>query len=289
MASYQIIEPEFSARRTESYKLSILLGVDSLIYLVYNNTFQLLLLNRVPFDPAGEDSPETAIRKAIGGDKLLHNNYGSVKIAVDSRLQTLVPHRLFDGSDLRTYFLNLAQLSPGITLAENHLPDLEAHLVYGHSFELLKVLTEFFPSAEVYHLGSAILSGCHKLQQEQSGERIYLNVQDHNLHVAYFRDTELVFYNRFHFRDGKDFVYYALLAYDQFRLDAERIPVSLSGDLTEDSEIYKLLYRYIRHLDFAAAPVTYRLSERAAGQVNEHRYFGLYSLHECRSGLPTIG
>lgn len=289
MASYQIIEPEFSARRTETYKLSILLGVDSLVYLVYNNTFQLLLLNRLNFDPTQAESPEAAIRKVIEGEKLLQNSYGSVKIAVDSRLQTLVPHRLFDGSDLRTYFLNLAPLAPGVTLADNHLSELEAHLVYAHSFELLKVFTEFFPSAEVFHLGSAVLTGCHKLQQEQQGERIYLNVQDHNLHIAYFRDTELVFYNRFGFRDGKDFVYYALLAYDQFHLDAERVPVRLSGDITEDSEIYKLLYRYIRHLDFAAPPVTYRLSDRAAEQISEHRYFALYSLHECRSGMPAIG
>lgn len=60
----------------------------------------------------------------------------------------------------------------------------------------------------------------------------------------------LLFFNAFRYESAKDFVYYALLAYDQCSLNPATQPAYLSGPLLEDSEIYRMAGRYIKQLIF---------------------------------------
>jgi len=48
----------------------------------------------------------------------------------------------------------------------------------------------------------------------------------------------------------------------------------------EDSEIYHLLYRYIRHLKIIELPQSIQFGEAVTKQ-NPHFFFDLFSLHLC--------
>ena len=280
MAKYQIIEPAFSSRQTANYKLSILPGVDSLVYMVYNNQFELLLLDRISV-PATEDRrPDYA--SVLQNESLLQHHYGEVRVAMPGAIHTLVPERLFGDADLFPYLQHLTALPPGTELVADRLDKLNATMIYAFDPELTRTFLQTFGNVQFYHLGSALIQGSAQLQENFKSERVFLYVQDRRLHVLSFRGEELFFYNAFEFSDGKDFVYYAMLAYHQFKLSTEHVPCLLCGDIEEDSELYKLLYRYVRHLSFSPPSLTLRMSDN--GQklfARPSRYFALFGLHFC--------
>jgi hypothetical protein len=68
--------------------------------------------------------------------------------------------------------------------------------------------------------------------------------------------------------------------YEQFKLNPESIPLSISGNMTEDSDIFKYIYRYIRLVSFISAPSYFRLGQEFTG-VPQHFYFDLFSIKLC--------
>ena len=71
-----------------------------------------------------------------------------------------------------------------------------------------------------------------------------------------------------------------MLLYDQFKLNPETDPIHIAGQIVEDSEIYHLLYRYVRHLNLVSGPSYYRFSQ-LFDTLPQHFYFDLYSLKLC--------
>ena len=85
-------------------------------------------------------------------------------------------------------------------------------------------------------------------QKNKTGAGIFLNIKQRQVHIVVFEGADFVFSNIFAFESANDFVYYILLVYDQFKLKPEIDPVYISGQVVKESEIYKLLYRYVRNI-----------------------------------------
>jgi hypothetical protein len=89
-----------------------------------------------------------------------------------------------------------------------------------------------------------------------------------------FERRNLVFFNTFDFTKPADLLYYILLAYKQFDLNPLEVPLALSGTLLEDSEIYRLLLRYVRSMHFLPLPDGFQLPD-AANALPAHYWFDL--------------
>jgi Protein of unknown function (DUF3822) len=74
--------------------------------------------------------------------------------------------------------------------------------------------------------------------------------------VAAFDRGKLIFANSFAFDNAKDALYFILLAYTQAQLDPAQIPLQLSGTIVQDSEIYRMLTRFIRQIQWTAPSPT---------------------------------
>ena len=79
---------------------------------------------------------------------------------------------------------------------------------------------------------------------------------------------------------SQDFAYFILNVYEQFKLSAETTPLSISGSLTEDSDLFKVIYRYIRYIGFVNTPSYFRFGQQFTG-IPQHFYFDLFSIKLC--------
>ncbi len=66
----------------------------------------------------------------------------------------------------------------------------------------------------------------------------------------------------------------------ELNLDPETCKVILYGELSLDSAIFNLLYKYIRYINFGSKPNQIQFSYRF-DEIMDHRYFDLYTLHLC--------
>ena len=278
MISFELTEPSFDKKNTTDYELSVLLGADSLSYCIIDKTNRVLSVVKCDFPDASEgqgyaDRLETIILRNVP----LQQSYRAVYVGVFNLTSTLVPTRLYDAEEKSTYLEKMLPLSGSYEVRVDSITSASAEHVYVLEDSISKVLKSYFSGAEIIHSATALYSGVRRLAQANTEKCIYLNVRPEALQITFFDGGEFVFYNSFTYSSSKDFIYYVMLVYDQFNLKPDTTPIHLSGELMEDSEMYHLIYRYIRYLKLVEVPEWIELSEQWVNRP-QHWFFDLFCL-----------
>ena len=108
--TYNIIENDFKRNSTSAYQLSILLGVDSLVYSIYDvatNKFLALKSLGLP-NMSGGTLTNTAqpLKDIFQKEDLLNAQYQQVKAAFLQPATSLVPERLFNDQEKSIYMMS---------------------------------------------------------------------------------------------------------------------------------------------------------------------------------------
>ncbi len=231
------------------------------------------------------DSDELSIlkdelHKVYLQDNLLKLGYQEVTVCLFHAGCTLVPNPLYHEEDARVYLSKMMPLSANDEIHIDHLPSLDSRNVYSIDKGVRSIMESYFPTARFHHATTPFLLGTQQLSQHRNGHFMYVNVLDQKMHVVLFQDRDLLFSNIFSFRATQDFLYFVLLIFDQFKLKPETMPVYLAGQIVKESEIFRMLYRYVRHIEFLQAPDYLRVGERFR-MLPSHQFFDLLSLKLC--------
>ncbi|MEM9822848.1 MAG: DUF3822 family protein [Bacteroidota bacterium] len=280
--SFEVQEDNFVKKYTQTYDLSILIGVDRFCFLVSDPQQHLLLLRNYVI---GEDaltigSLEDAIKEIYISDKVLKLAFKRIRIGLMHEKNTFVPKALFDKDQQQKYLTNVVAHHPDDNVDFDALKSCDIINVHATNIDITNQLRGYFPGAHIYHGLSPVLLGFRKITEHQRGRQICLNVRDRLVQILLFDDKSFLFGNTFRYQSSKDFIYYVMLIFDQFQLKPEKDVVHIAGNIIENSEIYHLLYRYIRHLNIINAPSYYRFGKRFA-KTPPHFYFDLFSLKLC--------
>jgi len=267
-----ISEDVFHRQMTAQSELSILVGMDTLAYLVTNaqRKVQLLRTYAIPTENGG-------LTDILEQDEFLKLPYQQVRAAVVSPIFTLVPERLYNPVERRTYLQEIAPLTYETDVRMDELSALQARLVYGAPNKTLDAITKQLPNAKISHATTALIAGLLARPNAPTSPVLYLQIYDGWLVAIVLEGKNLLFANTFHYLAAKDFLYYVLLIFDQYKLTPEETPVYISGQLYENSEIYPLLQRYVRSLRFLPAPDFLQLGTKLQQQPT-YFYFNLFGM-----------
>lgn len=279
---FEIKEENFVQKYTDTYNLSILVGVDRFSFLVSDPQENLLLLRSyaLPENIKVLGNIGESIKDIYINDEVLKQSFHQVKIAILNQKSTLVPTELFDGEQKEIYLENVVQYPSSDTVSFDHVRPQGLVNVYAANTQFITQLYGYFPAAKVRHASTGLLFGNRKIAENRTGRQVFINVREGILQISLFDNKELLFHNSFTYQTSRDFIYYVMLVFDQFGLKPETNTVHISGQIVQDSEIYHLLYRYIRHLEMVPVPSYYKLGKKG-NATTPHHYFDLYSLKLC--------
>ncbi len=99
--------------------------------------------------------------------------------------------------------------------------------------------------------------------------------------LTVIENSKLLFHNIFSFKASPDCLYYVLLVYKQLDLSPQKTPLYIVGELVADSEIHKLLHKYIKTIHFVNRPNFYLFGEKMQESCPKNFFFDLYSLKLC--------
>lgn len=220
--------------------------------------------------------PEHELRRILGAEKVLDIAIGSKVCALSVPTVTLVPKRLFSSNELEKYFRLL--VNPGVkyTYEYTHIPGIDAYLVWATEHYLHQLLSPYFKPNQFTHLAASLIQNLSD-QSPTDHFAVYGNIRNQRLQLLVYDRQQLVFYNSFAFEKPADLLYYILLIYKQFDLKPTNLPLQLSGTLLEDSEIYKLLFRYFKSIQFLKPAKGFILSENAKS-LPEHFWFDITTI-----------
>jgi hypothetical protein len=194
---------------------------------------------------------------------------------------TLVPKRLFNEDEKEVYLNGLLAEDVAGEIQTDKVKSLKIRAVYKLTDAVVNVLTARFGKVKFYNIATPFLVGSHTVSQQAGQEQTaFLCVHKDTFQLALHQKDELLFYNNFDYSTASDILYFVLLAYEQYGLDPEIAPLYLSGKVVNDSDIYKVLYRYINHISFLSDP-SFIKTGKSTATVNHSFFFPLHSLALC--------
>jgi uncharacterized protein DUF3822 len=279
--SIDIYEDSFVINAISSYNLSALVGADRFSFLAYDEEQQKVqFLKSYTFRSKENEEAKSMVHEVYTQDNLLKSRFNKSFIAVANKKNTLVPSRLYDERNHRTYFEKLIPLDQDDIILVNDIPELDVKNLFIVDLGLKNLIDGYFPNASIIHSATLFIKGTRELAKHRNGHQLYLNISGDSFHVVLFEDQELLFSNSYSYKTANDFIYFTMLIFDQFDLKPEAVPLYLSGQIVEDSEIYKLIYRYIRHIHFVQLPHFLNFGPRLKKQPG-HQFFNLYCSKLC--------
>ncbi len=280
--NFEIVENNFVKKYADTYDLSILVGMDRFSFLVSDPQQNILLLRSYPFTPniKGLGELNDPLKDLYINDELLKQSYRSVRIGILNQKNTLIPSDLFAPDQKEVYLKNIIPNLEGSTVYFDTLKPLGMVNVYAIDTQLINQFYGYFPNTKIHHSAASLILGHRKIAENRTGRQICLNIRQGLLQISLFDNKELLFYNSFIYESSQDFIYYVMLVFDQFKLKPEGNTVHISGQIIPDSEIYHLLFRYIRHLEMMPVPDYYKLGAKGR-EIQDYQYFDLFSLKLC--------
>jgi hypothetical protein len=253
--------------------------MDSLVYAVFNQEGKILVLKQYEIEATNQNINGLAksFQSIFEQDELLKFLYRKCHIAFGNNLVALVPERLFNSKKAATYLHEVASIDKASNIDFNEVASLKTMVVYEQQSAIQKIVKARQPSSRIFHRTTPFLTGCSKKAATAKEKVVYANFQLNNLEICLFNNNQLHFYNNFEYQFAADCLYFVLLIFEQFNLDPNLVKLHLAGQILENSEIYKSLYRYVRNIAFITPPAGIQLNA-SFKNVPTHYYFNLFSL-----------
>jgi len=88
---------------------------------------------------------------------------------------------------------------------------------------------------------------------------MYAVISKTHFEIIVINSGQLLFYNTFEYTTKEDFIYYLLFTAEQLQLNPEEFKLTLIGNLTANSELYKIAYTYVRNVTLFDVNKNYNL------------------------------
>lgn len=253
--------------------LSIQLSLDGFSFCVYNKTQDKIgAFSVYEFDNT-KGSPFTqlaCVKELFAREKLLQLNYKSVSVAHFNNLVTQVPKPLFNKNNLAHYLQYTVKVLENDFIAYDELNNSEIINVYIPFVNINNFLLDTYGSFVYKHSATVFIENLLNLYKNSEGSFCFVNVTARNFEIAVIKNKKLELFNFFSFTSKEDFIYYILFTAEQLNLNPEEFELILMGDIEKESELYDIIYQYVRNVTFYAPSNALHLSEIAS-----HSHFTL--------------
>jgi hypothetical protein len=207
--------------------------------------------------------------------------FASVCLMFENNRATLIPALLFDPEQKDSYIDFIHEKDDGAETLYDKLQQLEIVNVYGVPAKLLEAALRIFPGAKIFHHSSALIHSIWlNYKNRINRKKVFLYVRESDFDLIIFDGKQLNYSNSFHFVASTDVIYYVIFVMEQLTLNPEETEVALMGNIEIDSEIYDLLLRYIRHIEFMKRNAAFRFSY-IFNEIPAHHFYPLFNLRLC--------
>lgn len=270
----EIVESSLLSENAAFYELSILLGMDSLVFVVVDSRNVLLALKHWEFESNLKD-PIRNFESAFINEPLLGLKFKHVNIGYYTFAYTLIPEKLYHEKEDVHYLKNIVDVPTDEGTFTDYIPSEKICTV----FSMPNLIREFFigkyENITFYHSTTPLLNSFLKTKANPEGMSMLLNFTKGMVDIILLEKGKLKIMNSFQITSGKDVVYFTLLIFQQFGLDQNHQKVWMAGGVESDSEYFNSLKNYIPNIDFLNSYQLIKPGNKFLKHVKPYQYFNL--------------
>jgi len=238
---------------TSKRKLSIQFSLDGFSFCTTNTHNEVIEFSSYTFSKT-KNSPELVLEKLqdiFKKEKSLQYDFETVTVIHQNNLNTLVPNEYFKKDALKSYLKYSIKTIASDLITFDELDFMNSKNVYVPYVNINNFLFQNFGEFEYKHYSSVLLEKLFSIATNDIC--CYIHVSKSTFDIVIIKNSNLQFFNIFEYKTKEDFMYYVLFTLEQLDLSTEETLVSILGDMEEDSDLFRLMYTYIRNIDFLSS------------------------------------
>jgi len=238
---------------TSKRKLSIQFSLDGFSFCTTNTHNEVIEFSSYSFSKT-KNSPELILEKLqdiFKKEKSLQYDFETVTVIHQNNLNTLVPNEYFKKDALKSYLKYSIKTIATDLITFDELDFMNSKNVYVPYVNINNFLFQNFGEFEYKHYSSVLLEKLFSIATNDIC--CYIHVSKSTFDIVIIKNSNLQFFNIFEYKTKEDFMYYVLFTLEQLDLSTEETLVSILGDMEEDSDLFRLMYTYIRNIDFLSS------------------------------------
>ncbi|WP_405607643.1 DUF3822 family protein [Polaribacter sp. Asnod1-A03] len=241
-----------SISNTKDTKLSIQFNLDGFSFCITDIvTRETIYFSEYLYDETQINPEDLVLKidKIFKTDLHLQKDFSSVLVIHQNNLSALVPNEYFVEDKLSEYLnFNVKTLATDFITFDD-LECIKAKNIFIPYININNYLFKNYGEFEYKHHTTILIEKLITINKSEE-KTLYLNVSKFTFDIIVLENKTLIFSNTFSFQTKEDFIYYILFTFEQLKLDVEKIKLYFTGDIEEESAIYKITYQYIRNVFF---------------------------------------
>lgn len=243
---------------------------NSLNYSIYNEKSNQVVCSAVaPIFLDLFDYNEQEFNRLISEQEVFQYSFKKTIALIDTPYFTLIPTVFYNENKLEELLcFNVKLPSGNLAFKSVELTESQYFLVYAFPKNILKSLENSFLNIEYKPLIEVLIE---QNLNNNSKTNFHCHISPQSFMGVYTSNQKLIFANRFNYEAPEDLVYNVLNIFQQLGLNNELDTLYLSGSISKESDFYKLLYKYIRNIQFKQHPS--KLNFDKSIETMPHHYF----------------
>lgn len=231
-------------------KLTLQVRLDGFSFCVFDTLQQsILLVKEIAFSAYPPASKvEDYYWKAFSDFPELKDSYDEVVVIHDNNLDTFVPKALFDEEFLGSYLQYNTKVFETDFFAFDEIASYEMNHVYIPYVNINNYLLDQFTTFNYKHVNSILVSKLLDLSKNVDEKQVFVHFSTTKFEIIIVQNQKLLLFNSFDFSTKEDFIYYLLFTSEQLNLNPEYYKLFILGDISEESDLYQMAYKYIRNI-----------------------------------------
>lgn len=239
---------------------------------------------------------DLSLQKFVGFEKVLFNSSSSFKAAIQNfgasnkycksksilianQLFTLIPNDFYSDKDKGTFLkFNQNSVKEDFKIEVSEVEGLETKCVFALHHDIYDVLKHAFDQLKIQAIAKPFIENTSILSNHEMDA--FVEINDGRFDIAVFKNKKLQLYNAFEFKTSEDFMYYLLFVMEQLNFDRELHHLHISGELSQEGELFGLIYKYIRNVSWLSRPSQFAESD-VLKTIPKHYHFSLFNQILC--------
>jgi len=212
----------------------------------------VLYVKQIDFSKLPKASkPEDHYWKAFVDNKELTKDYDEVTVIHDNNLNAFVPKALFDENYLGSYMQYNTKVFETDFFDYDEIPNYEMNNVYIPYVNINNFLIDQFGTFFYKNSNTILVTKLLDNSKNIDEKQVYAHFSGDRFELIIVQNQKLLLFNSFEYKTKEDFLYYLLFTAEQLSLNPENFKLWLLGDVTEQSGIFNLAYKYVRNVGMA--------------------------------------
>lgn len=232
-------------------RLSVQVTLTGLSFLIASVDGAVLFFTEQNFDTT--HTPEELLfelKSVVANNEALRENFETVSLIYTTLNYSLVPSSLFDENKASEYLKFNTKILSNDFISYDEIEGQNAVVVYVPLVNINNFMFEQYGSFEYYHSSTLLVQNFLNTEKHAQEIKVYLHILQEQVDCIIINNGKLALCNSYSYKTPEDFIYYVLFCFEQLKLNPETIKAVLCGDISEESEIYTILYTYVREISF---------------------------------------